>query len=492
MSVALAEFPATETTQSAPKYSFLLHPPPQKKRPTKPLPATPAEASSSSNKPISGSSRSPTTSAITAWIANVQPGSPAPPTPKQKSQISNTHRPSVTSLERSSASCITPSAKDFKHDLTTVGYASVFVAVPYTPFSAAYPSTPASQAPKKPARRGLKHFRSLSALKSTRSSSNSTNMPAPVPLVKKSIPKVPATTRAQSKDTVSKSKKSQYAKYCPPTFATELALAQLADGGKMDDHIRRFAEAQARAGGAQMVNGVLVGVGDAWRDGQGGVWRDQDEEWEYAHLLGADDECDGDVDGGWVRFGSASGASRIGRDERRWSVSSDDSDLDPRYAMQDDADARDDVAVFGSGSAMRRPGMSALALPTRHRRPAPHLRKPEFLLDIFPVPDEPASALNKDRRRATPSSASKCPTNPLDDMRKDFLESSFEPAPALVPLPPHHHSHQRPSEPPRVSSRSDTRSMAARKVAHNDSGKSPSKMNVRGFFRAMGGRKSDI
>jgi len=312
---------------------------------------------------------------------------------------------------------------------------------------------------------------------------------------------------------VSKSKKSKYAKYRPPPLATELALAQLADGGKMDDHVRRFAEAQARAGGAQVVDGRLVGVGDIWRDGAGGVWRDQDEEWEYAHLLGGDQDFNAS-DASWVRFGSASAASSGPDEERRGSTSSQDSDLDPRYAMQ--ADSGDDLAVFGSAlmpSAMSKPGMSVLALPSRARRAAPHLRKPEFLLDVFPVPDGPAPVkgkqplsphvsntpqvrpFGKERRRpaplalAPPSPTVKVPANPLDDVRKDFLEHSFAPAPApkVRDENRHHHHPQRPSEPQHTSTRVDSRSAVARKIAA--SGKGSLKMDVRGFLKVMGGKK---
>ena len=416
----------------------------------------------------------------------------------------------------------TPSLKDFQHDLTAVGYASVFVHFPKTPSSAAYPDrhpsplvlpiSPVPSAPEKPAKRGLKHFRSLTALKGSRSRSKSTTMPSmPSPSFRSRhpVPPVPSASvhsRAQLREEVSKSKKSKYAKYRPPPLATELALAQLADGGKMDDHVRRFAEAQARAGGAQMVDGKLVGVGDVWRDGAGGVWRDQDEEWEYAHLLSGDQDLSSE--NSWVRFGSGSGAPSTPDEERRGSCSSQDSDLDPRYAMQ--ADSGDDLAVFGSAlmpQAMRKPGMSVLALPSRARRTAPHLRKPEFLLDIFPVPDAPqgkhphaphapeARPTGKERRRpaplalAPPSPAAKYPANPIDDVRKDFLDHSFAPAPAPRRDENRHHHYQhpqRPSEPAHAAARVDQRSAVARKIAAA-SGKGT--LNMRGLLKVMGGKK---
>ncbi|KAI0730973.1 hypothetical protein C8Q76DRAFT_669716 [Earliella scabrosa] len=529
---------APAQAQPAPAYPFLAYPPPQKKRPTQPLPSPPVRPPCSPSHPRR---RSATTSAIAAWVAAVHPGSPAPYSPRRRSSISSTRRSSHGSASivsrRASASAgtphsasflsfhdtpttasrqvITPLVKDFKPDLTSVGYTSVFVHFPDTPLSAtvplytsngkvrppphfqrAAPHSPSS--PVKPAK-GLKHFRSLSALKTgkrTRSKSVAMRGP-PSPAMKSPIHA--KASRAQASAAVSASKKSKYAKFRPPPLATELALAQLADGGSIEDHIRRFAEAQAKAGGASELtrDGRLVGVADVWRDGMGGVWRDQDEEWEYAHLLGGDEEWCGSEES-WVRFGSPTKTRKSSlvpseNDEvRRGSVSSQDSDLDPRYAMRAE-DERDDLAAFGSALApacVRRPGMSVLAIPARTRRTAKHLRKPEFLLDAFPVPEgvvapSPASAstkvVSKPRKRPAPltltppSPAFKCPTNPLDTerVRDDFMASSFAPAPARrTALPP--------SLPisPRAPGESST--LASKK--------SGGKLGMRSLLRAMGGK----
>ncbi|PCH44523.1 hypothetical protein WOLCODRAFT_123713 [Wolfiporia cocos MD-104 SS10] len=534
------------TVKQTTSYTFLSQPPLQKKRPTQPLPTPPAKVAANSPKSTINRRRSATTSSVAAWIADIQPGSPAPLSPRRRSSIASPHRltssprsrrpslgstriPSATQCSffqaQTSAKRITPSIKDFKHDLTAVGYASIFVYFPTTPSPApdshfdrrptipAPPIIPVPKTSEKSTKRGLKHFRSLSALKS-RIQSKSTEMPSRAPSRPRVQPfpavPVPTHSRSSSRDEVSKSKKSKYAKYRPPPLVTELALAQLADGGKVDEHMKRFAEAQARAGGAKMVNGKLVGVDGMWHDGEGGVWRDQDEEWEYAHLLG-EEENYGAGEAAWERFGSEGSIVIVnGEEERRESVSSQDSDLDPRYAMQAEAE-RDDLAVFGSAvipSAMRKPGMSVLALPSRSRREAPHLRKPEFLLDVFPVPDaSPAQAdgasngqvdssssrarpTGKERRRPTPlalippTAGAVCPTNPLDDVRRDFIENSFAPAPAPDHVPAKHHN-SRPADagvPAHISSRSE----AARKVALNN-GKSS--LNVRNLFKVMGGKK---
>ncbi|KAH9951113.1 hypothetical protein B0H21DRAFT_719616 [Amylocystis lapponica] len=501
-------------TKSTPAYPFLSQPPPQKKRPTQPLPSPPTQSHVliSPCVPALGRRRSATTSAIAAWISNVQPGSPAPVSPcspHRRSSVSPrspSRRPSVISVRVPSASFlsltpttpgrITPLVKDFKPDLVALGYTSVFVHFPNTPVSSAQSAFPdrrlspafalPTQTPSTPPARGLKRFRSLSVLKS-RSRSKSTTMPPPSAPKAPKVPPIPAHARAENSAAVSKSKKTKYAKYRPPPLAAELALAQFADGGKMDDHVKHFLEAQARAAGATVVNGQLVGVGDVWRDGDGGVWRDQDEEWEYAHLLGGDDDfCSSEA--GWVRFSTGSGAKGTPADddeERRGSVSSQDSDLDPRYAMQPEAESgsHDDLAVFGGTlppAALRKPGMSVLAIPARSRRAAKHLRKPEFLLDVFPARRRPAPLM-----LPPPSPTIKCPTNPLDDVRKDFLESSFAPAPAS------------PARAPVLStssSRTQTQPHADRAAIARKMALKPSalKMDMRGLFRVMGGKKADI
>ncbi|KAI0741811.1 hypothetical protein C8Q80DRAFT_1123598 [Daedaleopsis nitida] len=546
---AAATTPHTTTTvptqaQQVPAYPFLAHPPPQKKRPTQPLPSPPVRPPCSPSYPRR---RSATTSVVSAWVAAVHPGSPAPCSPRRRSSISSTRRsshgsasiisrrPSVSASTPNPASAsflsfhdtptsasrqvITPSVKDFKPDLTAVGYTSVFVHFPETPLSATIPlplytsngkvrpppnfqRTPprSPSSPAKPAK-GLKHFRSLSALKTGKRTRSKTMRGPPSPALRSPVHAHAhaKTSRAQASAAVSASKKSKYAKFRPPPLATELALAQLADGGSIEDHIRRFAEAQAKAGGASELtrDGRLVGVADVWRDGAGGVWRDQDEEWEYAHLLGGDEEWCGSEES-WVRFGSPTKPRKVSlvpseNDEpRRGSVSSQDSDLDPRYAMRAE-DERDDLAAFGSALApacARRPGMSVLAIPARTRRTAKHLRKPEFLLDVFPVPEGavaphipvPMPVRPKERKRPAPltltppSPAFKCPTNPSDSaqIRDDFLATSFAPAPSSVPVTG------------AVSPRGPLAfgSSAPKKTAM--------KLGMRGLLRAMGGKKSDM
>jgi hypothetical protein len=81
------------------------------------------------------------------------------------------------------------------------------------------------------------------------------------------------------------------------TLANEAALSQFLGGGKIETH------AQA-----------LVPKGDAvWRDGKGGLWRDEAERVEYVPLLGDGKENDSPTSPGreWIRFsGSCTGDGR--------------------------------------------------------------------------------------------------------------------------------------------------------------------------------------
>lgn len=517
MSAAQTQF--VSSTKKTPLYPFLSQPPPQKKRPIQPLPSPPSnpKANNQINAPASprtppmqGRRRSATTSAVTAWLANVHPGSPAPYSPRRSPSAfsrrpsltrSIPRRPSVTSVRVSSASflnildtpstnnlTITPVLRDFSaSDFRDIGYTALYLHFPITPSSPE--EQPRLQEAKQP-KRVLKSFRSLSSLKPRRVRSQSA-VPVPMP-----SPPPPLPT---ANDIPSKTRKSKYTKYRPAPLTNELALAQLMDGGKIDDHASRFAKTEAKAAGAVKVNGQLVGVGGVWRDGDGGVWRDQDEELEYTYLLAS--PLTGEK---WVHFGSDAASSPL--DGKRGSLSTADSDLSPRYAMKTEPDGNDDLAIFGgalSHTIRAKPGMSVLAIPSRSRRTVKHLRKPEFLLDVFPVPTSPTRVpkspasprfamgvsvtmppKSKTRRRPAPltllppSPAFKLPTNPSDPdiIRKDFLENSFAPMP--IEKSPRH--------------------VVASRIATHDPVKTlttkPStlQLNMKGIFRAMGGKKSAL
>ncbi|KAH7890971.1 hypothetical protein F5I97DRAFT_2071453 [Phlebopus sp. FC_14] len=528
--------------EPVPKYPFLAYPPPQKKRPTQPLPSPPSNTNS---RPAPASAatrgtrrRSSTLSAIATWASHVQPGSPAslsPRSPRRRPSIGRGRHPSITSVRAASGSFLniaptpstahatTPSIRDFKADLTTVGYTSVFLQLPNTPISATVslsvkpPSpaagkySPVSPVPSPTRRpRGLSRFRSLSVLKS-RGRSKSAAPLSPTKMKAKA---------AASNAAIVKRKKAKYAMR-PPPLANELALMQFADGGSMNDNIKRVMEAQAKAAGG-------TGIADVYRDGEGGIWWDQEEEWEYAHLLaeGEEGNAHGVGDLQWVTFDAGSSPSVVvgeNGEERRGSVSTQDSDLDPRYIVRPtDLLDTDDLAVFGSALAplaSRKPAMSVLSIPARPRRAAKHLRKPDFLVDIafLRVPGSPRSpkfatssgtgaaskARGKARRRPAPlkltppSPALKRPSNSpvdADKVRKDFLESSFEPAVTCIPSTPATALHgsrgnllvARETNVPLRTVNNSSLSLPMKKPA----GKKPSMLNMMNIFRSS--RKEDV
>ncbi|KAF8990662.1 hypothetical protein BDQ17DRAFT_1371615 [Cyathus striatus] len=485
------------------RYPFLARPPPpQKARPDIPLPPPPAPAALSLP-----SCHLPLPSRVVAqtWAALVQPGSPAPRSPQRRPSTSSSRRPSLSRLHRrpsiaharatdgsfinvtvdtaapspkSLPRTATPSAKNF--DLTAFGYASVFVHLPKTPstpspflrrdINQAVPPPPAPQVPVSasyshipippvpasppPSKRTLNRFRSFGILR-PRSKSTSTNMPSSP--TKKSSSSATAKSRFFSPVDVTKRKKAKY-NYVrpPPPLANDLAMLQFSEGGTLESHAQRVMEKQARQA-AGTYTGADIGVGDVYRDGKGGIWWDVDEELEYQPLMAAQQTM-ADEEMQWVKFTSDSEEDKenegivdlAGVDERRGSTSTQDSDLDPKYLVEEQ---QPDDAILS-----RKVGMSVLSLPSRPRRAAKHLHKPEFLVDVAAfgprsprsfgfVPKSPISSSHKPkgkaRRRppplklASPASVHKKPVNSpvdADRMRKEFMENSFAPSP-LSPAP---------------------------------------------------------
>ncbi|KAJ7065277.1 hypothetical protein C8F01DRAFT_1053315 [Mycena amicta] len=382
------------------------------------------------NKPVAfvaNPTRRRSNSAIVAWASLVQPGSPAPRSPRRGSSCSR--RPSIVSRRPSFVvnTPTTPSVKEI--DLTKLGYSSVFIHFPITPSTPspflpkanAYahipiPPIPVSPPPQK-ALKGLRHFRSLSALTRGRSKSVSSDMPS-VPV------------------SITKRKKTQYKHVRPAPLANELAVMQFVDGGSLESHAKRVMAHQAKTAGP------CAGVADVFRDGNGGMWWDEDEEWEYAHLLGGEEQLLA-TDGDWVRFEEQNKENDNGLagEERRGSVSTQDSDLEPRYLVQPDEEMMVDYLPL----TLRRPGTSVLALPARPRRAAKHLTKPVFVVDAAfgaacsPCVAPNAKSKNSPRRRPAPlklagrGQAVRAPKTA--DVRSAFLASSFEPTP-LPPLSP--------------------------------------------------------
>ncbi|KAJ7105110.1 hypothetical protein C8R43DRAFT_1046872 [Mycena crocata] len=423
-------------------YSFLAGPPNQ------PLPVPPVNVL----LPITTPTRRRSNSAIISWAARVQPGSPPPRSPHRRGSLAR--RPSIGHGPAAAGSFInlidtpttaghrtTPSVKEF--DLTNLGYSSVFVHLPPTPSPqpksatnpyAHIPIPPIPASPPAKARRTLKHFRSLSALTRSRSKSISSAMPAPTA--------VPAEKAQFFAVSIAKRKKAQYKHVRPaPPLANELALMQFADGGRLEDHAARAMAHQAKAAGPG------VGVGAVHRDEKGGLWWDAEEEWEYKHLLADAAHKD---EGQWVQFGGENKENcgdelldGLAGEERRGSVSTQDSDLDARYLVQPLDDER----------TMMNVPFRLLALPSRSRRAAKHLNKPEFVIDAAFGTAAPralvqtaaaATPKGNARRRPAPlklgrtvhgSTTVSSPAIRTADVRSDFLASSFAPSPASPSLP---------------------------------------------------------
>lgn len=385
-----------DRAMSTSRYSFLTRPPPpQKQEPSRAIPSPPVPIASLSATNPPARRRAST---IAAWAALVQPGSPAPTSPYRRLSVSSISRvgkrPSV-SHSRASSSVLSglvqpPStAQDITVDLSAFGYTSVFAPkMPPTPSpllrktTTKKSSTPVVQpsSPKK-ASHTIKRFRSLNILRRKKSASQLA-LPSP-------------TTKVPSRaETIAKHNKAHKPNVRPPPLANDIALMQFIDGGSFESNTKRLMEHRALA------TGTKTGVDDVYRDGKGGVWLDQDEEMEYAHLLGADSSSGtSPAEIPWVRFGSEDGISPLKTGIvdlaglRRESVSTHDSDLDPAYLVlpiEDTHCGPEDIVLsynmphdspFKSDTPVV-PGLSVLSLPSRPSRAAKHLRKPEFLVDV--------------------------------------------------------------------------------------------------------------
>lgn len=310
----------TVAVAGAPVYPFLAQPPSHKKRTQDTVGET--GTVSQTQQP-----RRRSLAAISDWASHVQPGPPAPLSPGSKAKFAESSQPPTSRSGRrfsvapappspvtylpespsgSSSGHITPKMPtQDKENLHAVGYTSVFVSLPRSAKEdQAIPATPTAAASEP--KRGLNRFRTLSLKPRTKASGDASKEKS------KTLP--PPSTKEK--------KKAKYDQDRPALIATELALAQLMGGGSIEHHMRQSAEKEAKRNGAKKVDGQLVGVAPLHCDANGRVWRDQDEEWEYEHLLsaGAEREQGGD----WVQFDE--------RARRRRSESTSNSD-DSRSAF---------------------------------------------------------------------------------------------------------------------------------------------------------------
>ena len=280
------------------------------------------------------------------------------------------------------------------------------------------------------------------------------------------------------------------------------------DGGNIDSHAKRVMEDQAKTAAGC---GAQLGVADVYRDGNGGIWWDADEEWEYTHLLA-------DTSATTTPISKSNNAMVIDWEdtdpcyftnllankendplERRDSVSSQDSDLDPKYLVTvpehtlSGFNAPVEDRVLASHK-IGDPGMSSvLSLPSRPRRKALHLNKAEFLVDLAAfgprsptkssvTPSTKPNPKGQARRRPAPlklahqsqnavvvrrpgqvKTSAITLENAVEKVRNEFLADSFAPVPSIT--------------------KTNTSIVcSAPAPPQGIMNKNPSRMNMRGFF----------
>ena len=425
---------------AAPKFAFLaLPPPPKKKR---------AAVNNAFRAPVSPVNRSKT---ILAWAETVHPGSPVPMTPA--SGVFLPRRPSAGSTRSRipSASFLhfsdtprtpahpipaTPFPADAKFDLTAFGYSSVFVDVavstPMTPDlykpkpMARLPShqhTTVGSAPASPATKSTGMFKRLLGNKSkpaklqaraqkTKGERDVVN-PALSDYVSVSLKKRSKYTEQPSSG-VEKKKRGVYAAVLPPTVKQEAQMRQAMEGGSLEYNIQKVMEEKAKREGTAVkvysTEGakVVEGVDTAHRDAKGGMWWDQEEEWEFAHLLAANNlpvsaRCmDSD---GWVSFDNLKVKKEADQDDFTDLASLPSSKCTDLYHVRpllilDDSiqqlvrgHTKRSSSVVGSialPSPSTKSSKIILAIPSRPTR-TKHLLQPTFLNDVVAVPPTPSS-----------------------------------------------------------------------------------------------------
>ncbi|EIM80311.1 uncharacterized protein STEHIDRAFT_172599 [Stereum hirsutum FP-91666 SS1] len=435
----------------------------------------------------------------------------------RRSSFTANRRPSASFLNVAETPiAATPSFKDCKYDLSALGYTYAVVPLP-TPMEPISPtrrsgidlpklhiptfssSTPKGS-PTKP--HGPLHlfrsrFRSKSISASTRLPlPSSPSKPKSSTTLTKPKSKSNKASRRRSRSvsgtdsastSTSERKKSTYANLAKHEYTAggaslqrDVALMQFMGGGSHEKNIknvmRKKAKAERKEQGLDFeCKGEDVAVDEVWRDGKGGIWRDEDEALEYHGLLDGYSSSKERVSREWVGFGGSGEVSPTGaaedEEERRGSVSTQDSDLDPRYvvpaASTENVAVDIDINVLSHSSPPAQssaPGITMLTVPSRPNRLAPHLRKaPSFILEAFvprsppPVPHQRSRSLSdaissvqpvqptplpKGKERRRPAALDLRPienqTNLMPALyavqgEAEFLSDSFEPAPTSEP-----------------------------------------------------------
>lgn len=448
---------------AAPKFAFLaLPPPPKRKRaavnntfrvpvspvnrsktilawaetvhPGSPVPMTPASgislsrsASSVSSPRVQGFRRSSLT----------RTGSRHPSASSTRSRIPSSSFLHFVDTPRTPAHPIpaTPFPADAKFDLTAFGYSSVFVNV-----AVSTPITPDIYKPKPMARLPSRQD-------ATTCSAPTTPVTKSTGMFKRLLGSKPKPTKPQAKSQtkggrdavntaasdyvsvslkkrskyaeqppsgVEKKKREAYAAVLPPTVKQEAQMRQAMEGGSLEYNIQKVMEEKAkREGTAVKVDSaegakVVEGVEAAHRDAKGGIWWDQEEEWEFAHLLAANKgsvsaRC---IDSeGWVTFDNRKLKREADQDDFTDLSSLPSSKCTDLYHVRpllilDDSPehlvrgrTKRSSSVVGSivlPSPSAKSSKILLAIPSRPTR-AKHLLQPVFLKDVVAVPPTPSS-----------------------------------------------------------------------------------------------------
>ena len=340
----------------------------------------------------------------------------------------------------------TPLPADAKFDFAAFGYASIFVDVPVsTPITpdiykpkpmARLPSrqdTTTGSAPTTPATKSAGMFKRLlgNKPKATKSQAKAQTKGVKAdanPTISDhacvSLEKRSKYTEKPSR--VEKKKREVYAAALPPTVKQEAQMRQAMEGGSLEYNIQKVMQAKAkREGTAVKISStegtkVVEGVDAAHRDAQGGIWWDQEEEWEFAHLLAANKlpvsaRCVGSE--GWVTFDSLKSKRKDDRDDftdLSSLPSSKYTDLHyvrPLLVLDESTEqlvrgrTKRRSSVVGSiiiPSPSVKPSNILLAIPSRPKR-AKHLQ-PGFLKDVVAIPSIPSSPSSHSQASSHPRS----------------------------------------------------------------------------------------
>ena len=238
------------------------------------------------------------------------------------------------------------------------------------------------------------------------------------------FPKKHRTYAENPSGSVEKQKRELYAGTLPPTVKQKAQTREAMEGGSLEFNIQKVMEEKAkREGTAAGVNvtkrsGVIEGVKTTHRDGQGGIWWDQEEQWKSAHLLASDKvplSAQSPYAEGWVTFNYLKEYEEDDPTELSSLPSSQYTDLyHSRPLVVTDEVGEKLVrgrvmrcaSVAGSivlPSPSVKPSNILLTIPSRPNR-AKHLQ-PGFLKDVIAVPPTPSTP-------STPSTFPQTPSRP--------------------------------------------------------------------------------